>query len=442
MPKGSFRGGIHPQDHKELTAHLAIEEAKIPEKVRIPVHPNPRFATKPIVKKGDVVYVGQKIADNECESALPAHSPISGKVIAIDNIRIGSGTVVKAIEIASDGLMTLSDNIHPISDNVTKEEFISILREGGICGMGGAEFPTAIKFNTPEGKSVDTLLLNGGECEPYLTADHRIMLEKADEIIRGAEIIMKATLIPKCVIGIEDNKMDAISLLQSKIVNKPLFSVVPLKSIYPQGSEKHLIKSALGRTVPMRKLPLDVGVTVMNVSTVVAVADLFDRGMPLIERVLTVTGNVVREPKNLRVKIGTKVQELLDQCGGTFEEPSKVILGGPMMGVSLSATTVPITKGSSGIVAFDQKNAHIYEPINCIRCGRCGDYCPMLLEPSALHQACEAGLFEKADKYNVLDCIECGICSYVCPSRRNLVQAIRTAKYHMALNRARQMRRD
>ena len=441
MPANLFHGGIHPPEYKTLTAKNPIVNAELCGKVRVPMHKNPRFAANPIVNKGDHVYVGQLIADSELPNGLPVHSPISGNVTAIDYGRDGSGTVVLTIEITSDGLYESQDIYHPIKSDVSLEEFISIIKKGGISGMGGAEFPTFAKFVIPENTKIDTLLINGSECEPYLTSDYRTMVERADEIIRGVEIITKAASIPKCVIGIEDNKPDAIEAIKSKLVDKPFIEVSEMKTVYPQGSEKHLIKSTLDRIVPMRMLPINVGVIVLNVSTVAAIADLFDKGIPLIERVVTVSGGAIVEPKNIKAKIGTSVQELIDMCGGFKEEPAKIILGGPMMGVALSNTNVPITKGSSGILALTESEAKIYKPLNCIRCGTCVANCPMQLEPATLHQLCEANILARAEEYNVIDCIECGVCSYVCPSRRNLVQSIKVAKYNIAKNRLRQIGR-
>lgn len=442
VDRGSFRGGVHPPENKSLTESLPIEKAAEPHILRIPMHANPRFSAEPIIKRGDAVLLGQKIADNSHPMGLPVHSPVSGKVIGIEDVKLASGSLVKAIVIESDGQDTLSDNVKPIEnwEDMTKEEFVAVLKEAGISGMGGAEFPTHCKFVVPEDITIDTLLLNGGECEPYLTSDHRVMLERADAVIRGARIVMRAAGIPRCFIGIESNKMDAAKLIKSKLEETDDIKVKVIESKYPQGSEKHLIKSVLGRCVPPRMLPLNVGVTVMNVSTAAAIADRFDIGLPLIQKVVTVTGPAIQRPSNLMVKIGTSVRELVEQCGGFSKEPSKVLIGGPMMGFAASSLDVPIGKGSSGIVAFGKDDVEAKDPLPCIRCGRCVAHCPMRLEPSTLNQLCEAGNTEKAKKYNVIDCIECGVCSYVCPSKRHLVQSIKTVKYQIAQSRAK--RRD
>ena len=442
MDKGSFQGGIHPAGNKRLTEALSIQQGISPKIVRVPMHANPRFSADPIVKKGDNVLLGQKIADNPHPMGLPVHSPVSGKVIGIEDVKLASGSLVKTIVIESDGLDKPSENVKPIEnwEDMTKEEFVAVIKEAGISGMGGAEFPTHCKFVIPEDITIDTLLLNGGECEPYLTSDHRVMLERADSVIRGARIVMKLAGIPKCFIGIESNKEDAAEVITSKLKHDDNIEVKIIETKYPQGSEKHLIKSVLGRSVPPRMLPLNVGVVVMNVSTAASIADRFDKGLPLISRVVTVTGPAIMRPSNIMAKIGTSVRELIEQCEGFSKTPCKVIIGGPMMGFASSSLDIPIGKGSSGIIAFGCDDIEAKDPMPCIRCGRCVMHCPMRLEPSTLNQLCEAGKIEKAKKYNVIDCIECGVCSYVCPSKRHLVQSIKTVKYQIAQSRIK--RRD
>jgi electron transport complex protein RnfC len=285
---------------------------------------------------------------------------------------------------------------------------------------------------------VDTLLINGAECEPYLTADHRLMVERPGDVVRGTQILMKAIGVDRAVIGIEDNKPDAVDALSRAVAEASAGGAVEVAAVrthYPQGSEKHLIKSVLGREVAPGCLPFSVGVVVNNVGTAVAVADRFDRGLPLIERVVTVTGSGVAQPANIMMKIGTPAIELIEQCGGFTGDPGKIIFGGPMMGAAVPAADVPTTKGTSGILVLDRAESRSVEPMPCIRCGRCVESCPMRLEPALLHQWSEAGMWSEAEAYHALDCIECGVCSYECPSRRNLVQAIKYAKAEIGARR-------
>ncbi|MDD4336301.1 MAG: electron transport complex subunit RsxC [Firmicutes bacterium] len=437
MPKGSFRGGVHPPENKERTAALRTVVARRPSQVVVLLHQGSNCPLTPTVARGDHVRMGQKIADTEAKWGVPSHSPVSGKVASIGLVRTAFGAQDQAIFIEPDGEDVLDESCVPV-DNVFSqppEKLIEIIREAGIVGMGGAEFPTHIKLSLPPKVEVDTLLLNGAECEPYLTADHRLMVERPRDIVRGAQILMRAIGVMRTRIGIEDNKPDAIHAMRDAAVSAAGVEVVPVKTRYPQGSEKHLIKSVLGREVPPGRLPFSVGVVVSNVGTAAAVSDRFDRGLPLIERVVTVTGSAVATPMNLIAKIGTPASELIEACGGFVGEPGKIIFGGPMMGMAVPSADVPTGKGTSGILVMSQEESVAFKEMPCIKCGQCVDACPMRLEPAFLHQWSGAGLWDEAEAYHAMDCIECGVCTYVCPSRRNLVQAIKRAKFEISARR-------
>ena len=440
MARGSFRGGIHPPENKSSTSGLPIVAAHQPSKVVVLLNMGTSGAVSSMVARGDSVLRGQKIGDPCGRFGVPSHSPVSGKVTAIGAARTGLGTLDQAITIEPDGQDTLDESCVPVEnvDKLSQAEIVSVIREAGIVGMGGAQFPTHIKLTLPPNAKADTLLINGAECEPYLTADHRLMVERPEDVVRGTQILMRAIGVDRAVIGIEDNKPDAVETLRKAVSDASAGGAIEVASVrthYPQGSEKHLIKSVLGREVAPRCLPFSVGVVVNNVGTAVAVADRFDRGLPLIERVVTVTGSGVAQPANIMMKIGTPAIELIEQCGGFAGDPGKIIFGGPMMGAAVPAADVPTTKGTSGILVLDRAESRSVEPMPCIRCGRSVESCPMSLEPALLHQWSEVGLWSEAESYHALDCIECGVCSYECPSRRNLVQAIKYAKAEIGARR-------
>ena len=432
MPRGAFRGGIHPPENKSLTSGLPIVPAQQPSKVYVLLHTT-SCPLNPLVAKGDQVLKGQKLADTDQKFGVPVHSPVSGKVAGISTVRTANGHDDTAIIVESDGNDTLHESCVPVKNplSLSRDEIIAAIREAGIVGMGGAEFPTHIKLAVPPSAKVDTLLLNGAECEPYLTADHRLMLERPQDVVAGAQILMRALDVRKCVIAIEDNKPDAVQALTKEAASVPEIEVMAVRTKYPQGAEKQLIKSTLGREVPPRCLPFHVGVVVNNVGTAVAVADQFYRGLPLVERVVTITGSAAAKPANLLAKIGTTAAELVEQCGGVKGELGKVIFGGPMMGQAVFSLDVPTSKGTSGILLMTAEEARQREVLPCIRCGRCVDACPMRLEPAILHQWAEQQFWAEADAYHACDCIECGVCAFECPSKRPLVQAIRHAKFEI-----------
>ena len=426
----SFLGGIHPYYGKDKTAGKKIRPAKEPVKVIIPLVQHIGAPAEPIVKIDDSVKAGQKIGESKGFVSLPVHSSISGKVVAIQPYPHPLGQKVNSIIIESDAENTLDETIQPKGDisTLTLQDIKEIIREAGIAGMGGATFPTHVKLSPPQGKRIDTFILNCAECEPYLTCDHRVILERTDDVMYGMKALMKALKVEKGYIGIEDNKQVAINLLESMLENEPDIALQVLETKYPQGAEKQLIKAVIGREVPSGGLPLDVAVVVNNVGTALAVAEAIKKGLPLIKRVVTVTGEGVVEPSNLEVKIGTPSQEVIDQCGGFRNVPGKIIMGGPLMGIAQYTTEVPVIKGTSGILVFQEDELKAEEPQPCIKCARCVDVCPMFLLPLYLGTYAEKRLWDRCEEYNVFDCIECGCCAYVCPARRVLVQAIKLAK--------------
>lgn len=426
----TFKRGIHPPHFKKQTEHLPIEEAKKPKVVVIPLQQHIGAPCDSLVKPGDSVKVGQKIGESKAFVSSPIHSSVSGTVKRIEVRQSSNGTKAKCIIIESDGNFEVHDSIKPKGnvEDLSKEELLGIIKESGLTGMGGAGFPTHVKLSPPKDKPIDTIILNGAECEPYLTADHRIMLENPDLVVTGAKAIMKAVGTNKCFIAIEENKPNAIETLEKKVVNEEGIEVAILVTKYPQGDEKRLINAVTGREVPSGGLPMDVGVVVNNVGTAATIGKAIKTGMPVVERVLTVTGSAIKQPKNLLVKIGTNFQDIIAQCGGFSEEPGKIISGGPMMGIAQFTTDVPVIKGTSGILILNKKDAKIAEPENCMRCGKCVDICPVNLQPLMISKLSLLGKFDEAEGYHALDCIECGSCSFICPSKRPLVDSIRVAK--------------
>ncbi len=418
--KLTFKGGVHPPEYKELAEKKAIEVLPLPDYIIIPVQQHLGAPAEPTVNVGDEVKTGDKICEAKGFVSVPSHASISGKVTAIEKRPHPVGGEVLSINIENDGKDELSPSIAPIPNYMAQdvEEMKKKIKEAGLAGMGGAAFPTHVKLSPPADKPIDTFILNGAECEPFLTADHRLMLERPNEILEGLRIIMKILGCKTGYIGIEKNKLDAIALMQ-KLVSESgdKLTVVPLNVKYPQGAEKQLIKAITNRKVPAGGLPMDVGCLVHNVGTAKAIYDAVSSNKPLYERVVTVTGKGIKEPKNLLVRIGTLFQNLIDFCGGLTEDTFKIVNGGPMMGIAQYTMEVPVTKGTSGVVLFTKRESEITEPRPCIRCARCVDSCPMNLLPNILVRVIEYKNFDEAHKLGVLDCIECGSCAFVCPSK-------------------------
>ena len=420
-----YYGGVHPTEHKELSEHKSLVKFPEPKIAVIPMAQHLGAPANPIVQVGDKVTVGQKIGEPSAFISAPVHASISGTVIAVeDRPHANRGTCLSVV-IESDGKNTLHESVKPHGDldSLSAEEIVSIVREAGIVGMGGAGFPTAVKL-TPK-TPVDTVLLNGCECEPYLTADHKLLLHYSDEIIFGLKAILKATGAQKGIIVIEDNKPDAVELLQSKTADMDNIDVCVAKTKYPQGAEKTLIKRVTGRQVPSGGLPADVGVVVNNVATAKAISDAIRLGMPLVERVVSVTGEHIANPGNFIVKIGTPVQALVDACGGITGTNVTVKAGGPMMGFVQNTLDTPIMKGSNGIIAIEADHT---QEVACIKCGRCVDVCPMDLKPLYFAKYADEGNWAGVKEQNVMDCVECRCCEYICSSKIPLVSKIKAGK--------------
>jgi electron transport complex protein RnfC len=415
MPK--FRGGVHPKERK-LTASKPIEKARLPEKVVIPLRQHVGAPCEPLVKVGEAVKAGQKIGESPAKVSAPVHASISGTVEKISTELSPSGEFTTCITITSDGKDEWVE-LPPLSPESPREALLERIKEAGVVGMGGAGFPTHVKLNPP--KPVHTLLVNGVECEPYITSDHRLMLEFPQEIAEGTKIAARILGVQRVIVAVEDNKLDAAEKMGE--VMKGFAEVKLLKTRYPRGDERHLIRSVLGVEVPAGGLPFDVGVVVQNVATLKAISDAL-KGRPLVERVITVTGDVA-QPKNLMVRIGTLFSGLLQQCGGATKGPAKLIAGGPMMGVALSGDA-PVAKTTGNVLVMGEVKEEPETP--CIRCGRCLEVCPMGLMPTLLAKLVRAGRYEDCLSGSILSCDECGCCAYVCPSRIPLVHLMREGK--------------
>lgn len=424
-------GGIHPPENK-LSAHVAIEELPLPKAVIIPIYQQIGKPPKILVERGDTVKVGQILAEHEGFVSANIHSSVSGKVGKIEPVMDSSGYKHMAINIRvkGDDWVEDIDRTDTLAREITDEpeEIVKKIMNAGVVGQGGAAFPSHVKLTVPEGKTVDTLIINGVECEPYLTADHRVMLERPGEVLVGTQVLMKALGVEKAIIGIEENKGDAIELLQRMAKDYPGITVEGLKVQYPQGGEKQLIEALLGRQVPSGGLPADVGAVVHNVGTTYSIYLAVQKNQPLISRVVTVTGQEIAKPSNLLVRIGTPVNELLAAAGGVPNGTGKIVSGGPMMGKALNDLSVPIVKATSGILVIPEVSAKRSEVYNCLRCGKCIEACPMGLEPLELMLLSKNHEYEKAKDSDVLDCLECGSCSFVCPSNRPILDYIRYGK--------------
>ena len=426
----TFAGGIHPHgDGKSLSCYTPVQNVPLLDKYLVILAQNAGKAPVPVVKKGDKVKKYQLLAQADGVISANLHSPTSGLVSDIREIQGTMGVPAAAIEITSDGLDEGTSPFEPITDwrSVDVEQLKQRVAQAGIVGMGGASFPTHVKLSPPEGKVVDTLILNGAECEPYLTADHRLMQEFPEKVIRGAAIFGRILNIKNIFVGVEINKLDAIAALEHYAEEYGI-KVAYLRVRYPQGSEKQLINAITGRTVKSGTLPMDAGCVVQNVATCAALDDAVTLGIPLVERIVTVTGEVVVHPGNFKLKIGTPALEAVRFAGGITEEPGKLVFGGPMMGFAQRSFQVPVCKNTSGILLIPQKQAYNFESSGCIHCGRCVQGCPMHLVPCLLSTAIEAGRFDLAEANHVMDCMECGSCAYVCPDHRPLVQNVRRAK--------------
>jgi len=424
----AFQGGIHLPDSKAATRDLPITRARIPESLTVPMSQHLGAPCLPVVEKGDRVRRGQMIGDVEAFVSAPVHSPVDGEVTGIVEVLAISGNRVGAVRIVPDPEQDLGDY-----EWIASDEERNRIRAAGVVGLGGAAFPTAVKLTPPQDTPVETVILNGCECEPYLTCDHRMMVEQPERVVAGGRAIAGIVGARRLVIGLEDNKPDAAEALRAHAADDAELMVLPTR--YPQGAEKQLIWAVLAKEVPHGKLPAATGALVHNVSTAVAVADALQHRRPLMERVVTVTGNVVR-PGNYLTLLGTPVSSLIETAGGFVGEPRRVVAGGPMTGMALADLEVPVVKGTSGVLVLDPSDTApaVLDDQPCIRCGRCSDACPMLLQPFAIGVYANRSDWDGSERYHALDCIECGCCAYVCPTRRPLVQLIRRAK-HVLLER-------
>ncbi len=433
----TFQGGANVPHHKELTERKALERAVEPNKVYIPLQQHIGAPCEPVVNVGDKVKEGQLIGKSDAFVSARIHSSIAGEVVDIVNMDIPTGLGVRCIVIESDGSGEKDTSMKPYSslEEISKEEILARIQEAGITGLGGASFPTHVKLSPPEGKVIDTVILNGAECEPYLTADHRLMLERTENVIFGLRAIMKVLDQEKGYIAIENNKPNAIEAMEKALEKYPNIEVKVVEAKYPQGDEKRIISAITGREVPSGGLPMEVGCVVNNIGTSNAIAEAILEGKPVMERVVTLTGDALMEPKNLISKVGTPFNELIAQAGGFKGEPGKIIMGGPMMGFAQYSIDVPTMKGTSGILCLTKEEAEAKETTACIKCGRCLKVCPVHLQPLYISAYAMKDMFDMAEKYSALDCVECGSCSFICPAGRPLVESIRLAKREILASR-------
>lgn len=424
--KASFRGGVHAPYNK-ITSEQHTVKMPVPSEVILPVQQHIGSPCKPLVKPGDRVKVGQIIADSDKYVSAPIHSSVSGVVQKIGSIVYATGAVVEAIYIQSDGLQEIFEEIKPPACTCDAD-IIKAIRESGLVGLGGAGFPTHVKLSPPKDKIIDTLIINAAECEPFITSDYREMIENHGKVMEGIRILKSFLKVKNVYIGIEDNKPEAIKIFNSYSARDKDIFVARLKSKYPQGAEKMLIYSIAKRRIPSGKLPADAGVVVINVSSAAFIAEYLKTGMPLVKRRVTVSGDAVKNPSNVEAVIGTKIIDVFNFCGGFSEQASKIIMGGPMMGLSVPSTEYPVIKSTNAVIAMTEKNTTYFGEGPCIRCGKCMEACPAGLIPAFLSQSALRNDINELQRLHVHDCMECGSCCYACPSKRNIVQTIRLGK--------------
>ena len=436
----TFSGGIHVEEYKN-TRKCRIEALPPPAKVTIPLSQHIGAPAVACVNVGDTVTLGQKIGDvAEGMLGCPVHSSVSGTVKEIVKKTLPTGAVVDHIVIENDMLDTVSPDLHPTEKrlaDVTPEEIVSVIREAGIVGMGGAAFPTYAKINSAMGK-VDKIIVNCAECEPFITANHRLLLEHGASVINGVKILLKALGVRTAFIAVEDNKMDAVEKLEELLGDSRMISVKVMKTKYPQGDERQLVYALTGEEIPAGKLPADVGCVIFNAETCAAIYKAFSTGMPSVSRVVTVDGDCIRRPKNLLVPVGTSASDLIAFCGGLCRPPKKLVNGGPMMGTAQWDPEMPVTKSTSAVLVFSARfgRKNVAKPA-CIRCGRCVNHCPMHLMPMYIAQFSKIGDLKRAEEYGAMSCVECGSCSYNCPGGVEIVQHIRVAKAAIKTEKAR-----
>ena len=428
----TFRGGIHPPYQKEATVSRATEEISLPSEVVIPMQQHVGAPNNPVVNVGDRVEAGQKIGSSEAFISAPVHASVSGTVRAVEGRPNFTGAMVQSVVIEVDPSQPAKWGDKKDVGNLGAEQLREIAKESGLVGLGGAAFPTFVKLSPPADKPIDTVIINGCECEPFLTCDHRLMLERAEDLISGLKLMMLAVGAGRGIIGVETNKMDAADVLTAKLGGDSSIGVVPLEVKYPEGAEKMLIDAVTGRRVPPGKLPSEVGVLVQNVQTAVALYDAASTGKPVIERVITVTGLGIKEPKNVLVKVGTPIGHVIDQCSGFAGTPGKVIMGGPMTGWAQKDLSAAVVKGTSGILVLTEDEVEYGAERQCVGCDKCINVCPVFLMPNFIVKHTKRGQYDKANVYGAQDCFECGCCAYVCPSRISHVAYVRKAKAEIA----------
>ncbi len=425
-----FQHGVHPPESKELTAHLPIRRMPFPDEVVLPLRQHAGKPARPVVQKGDRVERGDTLALADGYISSPVHASASGTVAAVDWWPHPDGSMAPAVRIAVErwSSQLARPRLVPDWHGLTHEQVIKAVQDAGVVGLGGAAFPTHVKLAPPKDAVIDTIIVNGAECEPYLTTDHRIMVEYPDRVHFGVRIMLHALGVKRAIIGVERNKPDAIEALERTRPQDLDITILPLTVKYPQGAEKMLIKSVLDREVPSGKLPASAGVIVQNVGSVATLAEVFETGLPLVERIVTVSGHGVRRPSNLIVPVGTKVSDLLAFCGGLTDDAAEVLFGGPMMGISQPRLEAPVLKGTTGVVVLSEAEVRSRRSYPCIHCGRCLDACPMFLNPSLLGDLARTANYEEMAELHLSDCMLCGSCSYVCPSNIPLAQLFQSSK--------------
>ncbi len=428
-PKKKVRGGVKVS-HNKNTKDMPVKRIPAPETVTLPMSQHIGAPCTPTVKVGDKVQVGQVIGDTDKYVSAPIHASVSGRVTAVKEIRTATGVVSQAVIIENDGEMTQYDGIEPPKAD-TREELIKAVRDSGLVGLGGAGFPTHVKLNFPQDKGIDTLIINAAECEPYITVDYRECIDNSWDVFNGIHLVKDMLGFKKCVIAVEDNKPDAIKILEriaEKDDERDEIKVMPLKSKYPQGAEKMMVLSATGRKVPPGKLPADVGCVVMNVGSAAFISRYCKTGKPLVSRSMTVDGSAITKPQNIRVPVGTEIDYIIKACGGFSEEPVKIVAGGPMMGAAIVDTHHPILKSNNAILCLGKKDISIKEETDCIRCGRCARACPLSLQPTLIARYAKARDVSALRRSGAAVCMECGSCAFSCPAGKPLVQYMRNAK--------------
>ena len=430
MSSNGFRHGVHPPERKELTATLPIRRMPFPQQIVLPLRQHAGKPAVPLVQRGDRVERGDKVAAADGYMSVPMHASAAGVVTGIDWCPHPDGSMVEAVHIAVErhSAQLTRTRMVPEWASLEGDAVARAVQNAGVVGLGGAAFPAHVKLTPPKDTKVATLILNGAECEPYLTSDHRVMVEYPERVHFGARIMMRALGVERAVIGVEANKPDAVQALRAAIPPDLNITVEALHVKYPQGAEKMLIHAVTGREVPSGKLPVHVGVVVQNVGTVAAIAEVFETGLPLIERIVTVTGHGINRPSNLIVPVGTRLRDVLDFCGGLNEHVTEIVFGGPMMGMVQADLDTPLTKGTTGIVALTAAETAVRHTLPCIRCGRCVDACPVFLMPQQLGALAQLGRYEEMQGWNLADCMLCGSCSYVCPSNIPLSQMFALSK--------------